>query len=201
MTLPKTPVAGTLGFTEARAEFPALREKTFLDAACVSLAPQSAVEAIRNFLELARDCPEASATLQHIAMDDRRAEARPEAAGLLNAGEDEIALVESTTHGLALAAEAIPLARGDRVLLCDLEFLQVAVPWCQKQKEIGIEIDVVPHRNGRVGAEDFAARITPRTRVLAVSSVQWSHGLRVDLGALSALCRDRGLWLVVDAIQ
>lgn len=197
----ETEPTATMSLAEARAQFPALREKVFLDAACLSLAPMTAVEAVRKFLDIALHCPEASATLQHIAMDDRRAEARPEAARLLNAGEDEIALVESTTHGLSLAAEAIPLERGDRVLLCDLEFLQVAVPWCQKQKEIGIAIDVVPHRSGLVSAEDFAARITPRTRVLAVSSVEWSNGLRVDLAALGALCRDRGLWLVVDAIQ
>ena len=201
MPPPNTAVPGTLSFSEARAQFPALREKTFLDAACVSLAPLCGVDAIRKFLDIALHCPEASATLQHIAMDDQRAEARPAAARLVNAGEDEIALVESTTHGLSLVAEAIPLQRGDRVLLCDLEFLQVAVPWCQKQREIGLEIDVVPHRNGIVQAEDFAARITPRTRVLAISSVQWSNGFRVDLDAVSALCRDRGLWLVVDAIQ
>lgn len=201
MIPPEATAAASLSFEEARGQFPALREKTFLDAACVSLAPQSAVDAIRRFLGIALHCPEASATLQHIAMDDRRAEARPAAARLVNAAKDEIALVESTTHGLSLAAEAIPLQRGDRVLLCDLEFLQVAVPWCQKQREIGIEVDVVPHRNGIVQAEDFAARLTPRTRVLALSSVQWSNGFRVDLDAVSALCRDRGLWLVVDAIQ
>jgi len=37
--------------------------------------------------------------------------------------------------------------------------------------------------------------------VLAISSVQWSNGYRVDLGVLGALCRERRVWLVVDAIQ
>ncbi|MGH9580601.1 MAG: aminotransferase class V-fold PLP-dependent enzyme, partial [Terriglobales bacterium] len=180
---------------------PALRDKVFLDAACVSLAPAPAVAAIQKFLEMAALCPEPSSTLHHIAMDDLRAEARPVVARLLNAAEDEIALVESTTHGLSLAAQAIPLEPGDRVLLPDLEFMEVAVPWVQLQRERGIELDVVPHREGRILAEDVAARITPRTRVLAISSVQWSNGFRCDLGALGALCRDRKLWFVVDAIQ
>ena len=184
----------------ARHHFPGLLGKVFLDAACVSLAPRPAVEAIEKFLDLTMVCPLDSSTHHHIFMDEMRSAARPAAARLINAGEDEIALVESTTHGLTLAAESIPLERGDRVLVCDLEFLQVAVPWVQKKKD-GIEIDVVPNRNGELRTEDIASQLTPRTRVLAVSSVQWTNGYRVDLAALSKLCREHDICLVVDAIQ
>ncbi|HYA97070.1 MAG TPA: aminotransferase class V-fold PLP-dependent enzyme [Methylomirabilota bacterium] len=183
-----------------REEFPALRDRVFLDAACVSLASRSAVAAVETFLAMARDCPEPSATLHHIAMDDMRAAARPSVARLINAEENEIALVESTTHGLSIAAQAIPLESGDRVLLCDLEFMQVAIPWMQLASR-GVELDCVASRNGEVSPESIAGRITPRTRVVAVSSVQWSNGFRCDLAALSRFCRERGVWLVVDATQ
>src|SRR3989442_9638067 len=133
-------------------------------------------------------------------MDKNSAAACPAAARLINAHEDEIALVESTSHGLSLAASAIPLESGDRVLLSDLEFLEVAVPWVQKKKA-GIEIDVVPNRDGEVREQDIADHLTPRTRVVAISSVQWTNGYRCDLVTLSKLCRERGIWLVVDAIQ
>ena len=185
---------------QARQHFPGLLDKTFLDAACVSLAPRPAVEAIEKFLDLAMICPLESSTHHHIFMDEMRAAARPACAALIAAHDDEIALVESTTHGLSLAADAIPLDPGDRVLLSDLEFLQVAVPWTQKRKD-GIEIDVVSNHKGEVRADDFAARITPRTRVITVSTVQWTNGYRLDLSAFSRLCRERDIWLVVDAIQ
>ncbi len=184
----------------ARQYFPGLHDKVFLDAACCSLAPKPAVEAIDNFLDLTMNCPLNSSTHHHMFMDEMRAKARPAAARLINAEEDEIALVESTTHGLSLAASAIPLDRGDRVLISDLEFMEVAVPWVQKKKD-GIEIDVVPNYEGEVRLEDFAERVTPRTRVISVSSVQWTNGFRVDLGGLGKLCRERGIWLVVDGIQ
>ncbi|MFQ5696150.1 MAG: aminotransferase class V-fold PLP-dependent enzyme [Terriglobia bacterium] len=167
----------------------------------MSLAPRAATEAIESFLRMAQECRARSATEHHIRMDELRAAARPEVARLLNASEDEIALVESTTQGLNLAAAAIPLARGDRVLLADLEFLEVAVPWTQRRKEPGIEIDTVPNRKGRIEVADVERRLTPKTKVVAISSVQWSNGFRVDLDALSRLCRERGVWLVVDAIQ
>jgi cysteine desulfurase/selenocysteine lyase len=184
----------------ARQHFPGLLDKVFLDAACVSLAPRPAVEAISKFLDLAMVCPIDSSTHHHIFMDEMRAAARPAVARLINAQEDEIALVESTSHGLALAANAIPLLSGDRILLSDLEFLEVAIPWTQKRKE-GIEIAVVHSHQGEVLAEDFADCITPRTRMIVLSSVQWTNGYRCDLGAFSKLCRERHLWLVVDAIQ
>ncbi|MBV8893088.1 MAG: aminotransferase class V-fold PLP-dependent enzyme [Acidobacteria bacterium] len=184
----------------ARAQFPGLNDKVFLDAACCSLAPQVGAEAIGKFLERAMMCPLNSSTHHHMFMDEMRARARPAAARLIHAQENEIALVESTTHGLSLAASAIPLEPGDRILLSDLEFLEVALPWLQKKKD-GIEVDVVPNHNGEVRVDDFAARITPATRVVAVSSVQWTNGFRLDLGGFSQLCRDRDIWLVVDAIQ
>jgi len=190
-----------MDFEEARRQFPALEQKVFLDAACVSLAPRAAVAAIQGFLDMAACCPAPSSTRQHIAMDELRAAARPEAAKLIGAHEDEIALVESTTHGLTIAANAIPLERGDRVLICDLEFLQVAIPWAQKRQEIGILIDPVANRDGRIEIGDIEAGIRPRTRVVCISSVQWSNGFRIDLDALARLSRDRGIWLVVDAIQ
>jgi cysteine desulfurase/selenocysteine lyase len=184
----------------ARQHFPGLLEKVFLDAACISLASRPAVEAISKFLDLAMVCPLDSSTQQHLFMDQMRAAARPAAARLINADEDEIALVESTSHGLSLAANAIPLVSGDRILLSDLEFLEVAVPWTQKRRD-GIEIDVVPNHRGEVRAEDFADRLTPRTRVIVISAVQWTNGYRCDLAAFSKLCQQRRLWLIVDAIQ
>ncbi len=42
---------------------------------------------------------------------------------------------------------------------------------------------------------------TARTRVLAISSVEFSSGFRNDLAALGELCRQRGIFFFVDAIQ
>lgn len=184
-----------------RREFPALEQQVFLDSACVSLAPQRAVNKLREFLDMAALCPSGSSTQHHIDMDAMRSAARPQIAKLINGAEDDIALVESTTHGLNLIATSLRLQRGDRVVLCDLEFLEVAVPWVQQRDEVGIEIDTVCNRDGRILVEDIEAALTPRTRAVAISSVQWSNGFRCDLDALSRLCRDRGISLIVDAVQ
>lgn len=186
---------------DVRKEFPALQNQVFLDSACVSLAPQRSIEKLRAFLDMAASCPSGNASQQHLDMDAMRSAARAPLAKLINASEDDIALMESTTQGMSLVANAIPFKRGDRVVVCDLEFVAVALPWVQKRQEIGIEIDVVPNRNGQILIEDIEATITANTRVVAISSVQWSNGFLCDLDALSRLWRQRGVFLIVDAIQ
>ena len=183
-----------------RAEFPALANKTYLNAGALSIAPQRAIKAVERMLEIASGRVDANGGQIWGEFDAMLKSARQNAAWLINAEESEIALAESTTRGMTIAADAIPLTKGDRVLLCDMEYPAVALPWVQKQRT-GAELDVVPNHGGQVRVEDFEARITPRTRVIAVSSVQWTSGFRCDLGALSRLCRDRDIFLVVDAVQ
>ncbi|MGE5199818.1 MAG: aminotransferase class V-fold PLP-dependent enzyme, partial [Rhodospirillaceae bacterium] len=96
-----------------REQFPVLARKTFLDAACASLAPQAAADAITALLRDVQTYPERSATAFHIRLDAARDAARPAAARLIGARPEDIALVENTSHGLAVAAAAIPFSPGD----------------------------------------------------------------------------------------
>ncbi|MGE0581333.1 MAG: aminotransferase class V-fold PLP-dependent enzyme [Steroidobacteraceae bacterium] len=184
-----------------RAQFPGLADRVFLDAACVSLLPQSAGKAVQDFCaELVR--PRArNATAHHLWMDEQKAAAVPQLATLLGVDAQRLALVESTSHGLNIAAQSIPWREGDEVLMCDLEFLQVAIPFVQLAGRHGVRPVFLRHRAGVVDAASFAAAMSPRTRAVVLSSTQWSNGYRIDLTAVAEACRRVGAWLVVDAIQ
>ena len=110
-------------------EWPVLETMTFLDAACVSFAPQRTVRAVKEFADMTARQDEANSSAHHIALDDKRHKAYVEAAKLLNADPEEIALVESTSHGLNIAAQGIQLQDGDNIVTTNLEFIQVALPW------------------------------------------------------------------------
>lgn len=194
-----TPTSRSLA--SVRSSFPGLEDKTFLDAACVSLASHEARDAIAEFLDMAMWCRASDASEHHVAMDRARRQAAGEAARLLNVPERNLALVESTTYGLNVAASAIPLRSGDNVLIADSEFLQVAISWVARRRADGIEITSVSSDRGELSLDRFEQSIDERTRAICVSSVQWSSGYRVDIPALGELCRERGIWLVVDAVQ
>lgn len=184
-----------------RSLFPGTRDRTFLDAACVSLLPTPAEEALRRLgqemlFPAARD-----ASAHHIALDRSADQPRREAARLIGARPDDIALIECTTQGLEIIAAAVPLGPGDKVLVGATEFMGLAVPWIPRQQIQGFHLEVIPHRDGRLVVDDFARAIDAHTRVLLLSSVQWNNGYRADLAAFSALARERNLVLVVDAIQ
>src|SRR5579872_764134 len=186
---------------DIREQFPALQEKIFFDSAGVGIAPRVAIDAIRAFLDQTMFVPERSMVEHHLAIDAAREKARPEAARLIAAAESEIALVESTTHGLSIAARAIPLEAGDNIITSDLEFIAVPLAWRQPRSSRCPEIRVARNINGEFPASIFEELIDRRTRAVVISSVQWSNGYLCDLGKIGQLCRDAGVLLVIDAIQ
>ena len=85
--------------------------------------------------------------------------------------------------------------------MCNLEFLQVAIPFVQLAKTHGVRPVFLEHEAGVVPASAYIDVINARTRAVVLSSVQWCNGYRVDLEAVAEACRSRGVWLVVDAVQ
>ena len=186
---------------EARSLFPGLKDKIFLDAAVVSLLPTPASRAVQGIVDLATEMAGGDASRVHVELDERRREAVTSVAHLIGASQDEIALVESTSHGLSVAAASLPLRRGDEVIIPDTEFLQVAIPWAKLREERGIRLKFIKSHGGTFQTKDFEAAIGRRTKVIALSSVQWASGFRADLKAIGRLCRASKVFLVVDAIQ
>src|SRR5262245_25682480 len=158
--------------TDARSFFPGTRDRVFLDAACVSLMPRQAEEALRRLGHDLLTCPARDASAHHIALDRSADLPRREAARLIGARPDDIALVESTTQGLQAVAAAVPLGRGDKVLVGDTEFMGLAVPWIPRRETEGFHLEVIPNRDGRLLVDDFARAIDRHTRMILLSSVQ-----------------------------
>ncbi len=121
-------------------------------------------------------------------------------AALINATPDRIGFVPNTSEGLNILANGLEWKNGDRILLNDIEFPTNVVPFLNLKKH-GVEIDFVKNANGEVLIEDIERAITPSTKLLSISSVQFLTGYRADLAAIGALCKKHGLIFCIDAIQ
>jgi selenocysteine lyase/cysteine desulfurase len=119
---------------------------------------------------------------------------------LLGVSPDTVAITHNTAEGINIVAHGFPFSPGDRILTTDREYSANVLPWLAQQKR-GVWVDFVAEHNGRLPVEAFAERLTPQTRIVAVSFVSWCAGYRLDLAALGRLCRDHGAHLVVDAAQ
>jgi cysteine desulfurase / selenocysteine lyase len=190
-----------MDLSNVRSCFPGTRDRVFLDAACISLMPVQAETALHGLAADLGSCPVRDASSHHVALDRTARQPRSEIARLIGCRHQDVALVESTTQGLQILAAAIPLRRGDRILVGEIEFLGLAVPWIPRRETDGIVIDTVPHRQGRLLVDDFARAIDGRTRLILLSSVQWNNGFRADLAAFAELAEKHGIPLVVDVIQ
>jgi len=129
-------------------------------------------------------------------------EARAQCARLINAETDEIALVENTGTGINIVANMLDWAEGDNIIINDLEYFPYQ--WLRLRKH-GIEVRIIssekPDGTRDVTIDDLRAASDERTKVICVSAVSYINGLRHDLEAVGALAKERGAYLVVDAVQ
>ncbi len=123
-----------------------------------------------------------------------------EAATLVHCDPSEITYIKNTTEGLNIASEALPLRKGDEVLLGAKEYPANIFVWQKKQKE-GITVRLIDGANGKETFDALIANITPKTKVISISWAQHYDGYLPDLAKLSRICRSKGIFLVVDGVQ
>ena len=183
--------------TAFRLHFPVTRRWAFLDHAAVCPIPDVGVAALEEYARRAAD--NGVAAWPHWA--DQVADARRLAAQLVNAPDaDDVCFIPNTTTGIGLIAEGFPWRPGDNVVLSADEYPSNQYPWLNL-KDRGVEVRTVPSRGNRVDVDDVRAAVTDRTRVLSVSFVEFASGFRNDLDALGGVCREKGIFFFVDAIQ
>jgi cysteine desulfurase/selenocysteine lyase len=177
-------------------EFPVRRNLAYFNHAAVAPLPKRVADAIEAHIENVK---------LRGAADWRRwyadvARTREKAAAFLGAASSEIAFAPSTSWGLNLVAQSFDWKPGDNVVTDDMEFPANVYPWMLLERR-GVECRFSKNREGRIGFDDIAAQVDDRTRIVAVSWVAFHNGWVYPLDEIGAFCRQRGILLVVDAIQ
>lgn len=113
---------------------------------------------------------------------------------------DDIALLKNTTEGICLVAAGLDWRAGQNVVLPADEFPSNRLPWLALA-ERGVEAREVDIRAADDAEQALLDAMDRHTRLLTVSSVQWTDGFRLDLERLGRACRERGVLFFVDAIQ
>ncbi|MCX7020754.1 MAG: aminotransferase class V-fold PLP-dependent enzyme [bacterium] len=125
---------------------------------------------------------------------------RSSIAELIGAPATSIGLVPNTSSGIAMAAGSLPIQSGDNVICAQGEFPSNVYPWLNLTRR-GVEVRFLERRPGGVTVDQVREAVDGRTRVVALSWVGFSDGVRIDTAAVGALCAERGIYFVVDAIQ
>jgi selenocysteine lyase/cysteine desulfurase len=179
-----------------RGEFPVVDTCTYLsicDSTALSQRVRKATEEFLDHLMYWRE----SRTVR----EQRVEGARAKFASLVGATPDDIAIIKNVSEGINAIASAVPWTAGDNVVLCaSLEHPNNVLPWKHLHR-LGVEMRVVDAVDGAIDSDAMIAAVDARTRVVTASSVTFAPGLRIDLKALGAACRKRGVLFLVDAVQ
>lgn len=177
-------------------EFPHPPALRYLNHAAVAPWPRRAAEAVQCFAQENLQWG-ASHYLDWLPVER---ELRQRLARLLNAPSTaDIALVKNTSEALSFVAFGLDWRPGDQIIISDEEFPSNRIVWEALQPQ-GVEVIPVSLKGADPEA-DLLAACGPRTRLLAISAVQYGSGLRLDMERLGHGCQQRGVLLCIDAIQ
>jgi len=180
---------------EARNLIPLTDHYIHMNHAGVSPMSERGRAAIEQVLE---------ASLKHPYRDhwaqDEADRVRDLVAQLINGAPDSVALTRSTAHGISLLAQGLEWKAGDNVVGAEGEYPANVYPW-MALAERGVEFRQTRAVDGRISVESVLSLVDARTRVVAVSHVEFWNGFRLDIEAIGAECRRRGIIFAVDVMQ
>lgn len=201
-----------LDIERVRRDFPILRRTArgkplvYLDSAASAQKPHQVIDAIRDFYEnhyanIHRGVYELSETATRL-----HDEARASVARLLGAADPrEIVFTRNATEAINLVAWSYGRSRlraGDEVLVTELEHHANLVPWQLLCEERGARLRVAPiDDRGELRLDAFAALLSERTKLVAVTHVSNALGTVTPVRELVALAHRAGAVALVDGAQ
>jgi cysteine desulfurase/selenocysteine lyase len=180
-----------------RALFPMTERVVYLNHAAVSPPPTTALEAVNAQLtDVAHN-----GSLNYRSWVAVKERARRVAAEMIGARSHQIAFMRNTSDGLSTIANGLGWRDGDNLVTFRAEFPSNIYPWLRLRKTHGVEVRMCEERDGRVDLDEMIGLIDNKTRLVAISHVQYASGFRADLERLGRAARSRDALLVVDVIQ
>ncbi len=184
---------------KVKEDFPTSNKVVYMNTAAISLKPVQVIDAMTEFMKRyeANGTVKFSDSFEEEVLEN----ARCRVSELIGCESDDIALTTNTSEGINIIAHLIKFERGNNVVTTDLEFPTVTYPWLKVSREKGVEVRFALNRNGIVSVEDLEKLVDDNTRVIALSHVEYSSGLKFNLREVADLAHRHGAILVVDAVQ
>jgi selenocysteine lyase/cysteine desulfurase len=175
-----------------RDQFPVTNNLIYLNHAAVAPLCRPAAEAMQR---LAQDALEFG-SFHYPEWMATYAETRTLAARMIGGRPEEIAITKNTSEGIAIVATGIRWNRGDAVVAFQEEFPANFFPW-KRLEEAGVAVRWLSIFDSLDRIDEAAQG----ARLLAISFVNYLNGYRANLNAIGEICRRRGCFFFVDAIQ
>lgn len=198
-----------MNFNDLRENFPTLRDDNppaYLDNACVTLKPDSVVDAIHEYYTKGPGCGGRSVHRYGTKVSQATSASRAKLAKFLNAESNkEMVFTRNATQSLNQVAHGTKWEKGDVVLTTDREHNSNLVPWLQLEQEQGIDHRVVAsHPDNTFDIEAFEAACADagdNLKMVSVSHVGNLDGISIPIKEIAKITHDHGALICVDGAQ
>ena len=198
-----------MNFKKLREDFPTLRADSnlaYLDNACVTLKPDSVVDAIHDYYTTSPGCGGRSVHRYGTKISQHTAAARAKLTRFINASDkNEIVFTRNATQSLNQVAHGMQWNEGDVVLTTDREHNSNLVPWLQLEREQGIDHRVVAsNADNTFDLEAFEAACADagsKLKLVSVSHVGNLDGVSLPVKEIAKIVHDHNALICVDGAQ
>ena len=198
-----------------KADFPLLAghpELAFLDSAATAQRPACALDAERDFYTQMNANPLRGLYSLSVRATSEIAAVRKQIAELIGAVDeagkpaaDDIVFTRNTSESLNLVAKSFAptvLGADDEVAVTIMEHHSDLIPWQQACRAAGATLVLLyPDDQGVIRDEEIAAKIGPKTRIVAVTEVSNVLGVRNPVEKIAEAAHAQGAYVVVDGAQ
>lgn len=195
-----------------RSDFPALQQDVnghpliWLDNAATTQKPKSVIDAVANFYSHDYSNIHRGAHTLAARATELYEAGREKVQRFIGAKESrEIVFVRGTTEAINLLAQTYGrkfIGPGDEILLTTMEHHANIVPWQLLAEQTGAVIRVAPINDaGELLLDQFAALLTPRTKIVAVTQVANALGTVNPIEQIIAIAHSFGVPVLVDGAQ
>lgn len=153
----------------------------------------------RRVAEFAEENARRGATFYPRWLETER-ELRRQLGLLINAPSSDIALLKNTSEALSFVAQGLEWSPGDEIIISNEEFPSNRIVW-EALGPRGVRVSEVDLQGPGTPEQRLLQAVGPATRMVAISSVQYASGIRLNLELLGRELRSRGVLFCVDAIQ
>lgn len=185
-------------FQSERDHFPVAKKVSYFDTPTFGLIPDYVHEATREAQNHRYETGDYSFlnTTQYEMID----KSRETFARFLNANASDIAFGLSASQMFSVLSAGLPVKPGENVVVSDNSFPTIPYAF-QCRKQDGLEIKYARTVNGGISPEQLCSCANAYTRVIAVNHVESNTGFRMEMEKIGAFCKERGIYLAVDAAQ
>ncbi|CAM2971222.1 aminotransferase class V-fold PLP-dependent enzyme [Actinomyces slackii] len=189
---------------QLRHDFPTITADSdiYLDSVASSLTPMPVVDAMTEYYTRYRANIHRGTYDLSMRASERYEDAVAAVARFINASPSEIAFTQNTTHAINIIAHTLDFTPGDEIVLTSIEHTSNMAPWVSLASAKGLELKWYnAGRDGIVDAEELAALIGPRTKLVTMTALSNVLGTVTPIEAVGKACRANGTMFMVDAAQ